>query len=93
MWRKWQKLFANPKIAKNFVFSQKTESAMPLVQMRQFVLKVVNNGYCRRQAMSKKCDGCKHSGNCYQEECYATIQVRCNEYDEVSENDTTRKES
>ena len=40
-----------------------------------------------------KCEGCKYSGNCYQEECYATIQVRCNEYDEVSENDTTRKES
>ena len=43
--------------------------------------------------MSKKCEGRKHSGKCYQEECYATIQVRCNEYDEVSENDTTRKES
>jgi hypothetical protein len=28
-----------------------------------------------------KCEGCKHSGNCYQEECYATIQVKCNEYD------------
>lgn len=42
--------------------------------------------------MSKKCEGCKHSGNCYQEECYAIIQVKCNEY-EVSENDTTRKES
>lgn len=34
-----------------------------------------------------KCEGCKHSGNCYQEKCYATIQVKCNEFEEVSEDE------
>ena len=33
------------------------------------------------------CGGCKYSGNCYQEECYATIQTKCNEYEEASKNE------
>ena len=34
-----------------------------------------------------KCEGCKFSGKCYQEECYALIQVKCNEYEEVGKDD------
>ena len=34
-----------------------------------------------------KCEGCKFSGNCYQEECYAVIQVKCNDYEEVGKDD------
>lgn len=34
-----------------------------------------------------KCEGCKFSGNCYQEECYAVIQIKCNDYEEVGKDD------
>lgn len=37
-----------------------------------------------------KCEDCKFSGNCYQEECYANIQLKCNEYEEVNESDKIR---
>ena len=34
-----------------------------------------------------KCEGCKFSGNCYQEECYAVIKTKCNDYEEVGKDD------
>lgn len=40
---------------------------------------------CVKYYATKACSNCLHHGNCYQEECYTTIQSTCEDWQEHTE--------